>query len=67
MTATLYGRTVKANTITGLKRKASAVANGYFNPVDEMVVCCGPNNQESTYMRINRTMPNNTIVRGQWR
>lgn len=67
MTATVYGQTVQAHTITSLKRKASMIANGYFNPIDEMQVCYGPENKMLTYTRINRKTPDNTICRGQWR
>ena len=38
MTATVYGHTIRAHTMTALKRKATMVANGFFNPIDEMQV-----------------------------
>ena len=38
MTATVYGQTIQAHTMTTLKRKATMIANGLFNPVDEMQV-----------------------------
>ncbi len=67
MTATLYGKTVQAHTITSLKRKATMVANEFFNPIDEMQVCYGPENMTLTYTRVNRKTPDNTIRRGQWK
>ena len=67
MTATVYGQKIQAHTMTALKRKATMIANGFFNPADEMQVCFGPDNKMLTYTRVNRKAPNNTICRGQWR
>ena len=61
---TIYGKTIYANTFTDLKRKASIVANGYFNAVDELEVRGG--NLVGKWYRFNKKYPNNTIYRGTW-
>ena len=63
-TAEIYGQTITADSMTALKRKASRIANNYFNPIDTMKV--SREGLEVTFHRINKKCPNNTIVRGQW-
>lgn len=67
MTGTLYGQTIHANTLTGLKRKATTIANGYCNAIDEMMVNHPQIIGGVKLTRFNKVCPNNTIVRGQWR
>lgn len=61
----LYGETITAKTIRGLKRKASVIANRIYNPIDEMEATDGKTTV--TLYRINEKFPNNTIFRGEWR
>lgn len=68
---TVYGRTIIANNMTDLKRKASRIANEYFSAHDEMKVNLHDvgkceNEEQFTFTRINRKAPNNTIIYGQW-
>lgn len=35
-TAQLYGKTISGKTMTEIKRKASRIANGYWNMVDRI-------------------------------
>ena len=65
LVGTINGKTIYANTFTGIKRKASIVANGYFNTVDELEVRDG--NLVGKWRRFNKKYPNNTIHRGTWR
>lgn len=65
LTGKLYGETITANTMIGLKRKASIVANRQYNPIDEMEATDGKTTV--TLYRINEKFPNNTIFRGEWR
>lgn len=71
MLGIVYGQEVQANTLTGLKRKATSVANRYYNAVDELTVLM---NTDTGYgavklvlTRTNKKSPNNEIRRGQWR
>lgn len=63
--ATIYGEQIEAANMPALKRKASKIANGYNNAVDEMTVTYG--DHTVTYYRFNRKEPNNTNERGEWK
>lgn len=62
---TLHGVKIEADTLPDLKRKASIVANPYWNSVDEMVVPIQGRNIKFT--RINKKSPNGRIVFGEWK
>lgn len=70
-TAKIYGREIKANTLKGIKAKASRIANDYWKPIDEMeVIHTDSEGREVTrtkWVRINKKCPNNTITYGQWK
>lgn len=60
-----------ADTMTELKRKASYMANGNFNAIDELLVReyntdTKEQVREFNMTRINKKYPNNTIKRGVW-
>jgi hypothetical protein len=61
---TIYGKEIEARNMTELKRKASIIANGYFNPLDKMEVEFSGKSLQ--YLRFNTKCPNNTIQRGEW-
>lgn len=65
LNATIYGQHIAAPSMATLKRKASKIANGYNNAVDEMNVTDGEHS--ATFYRINRKAPNNTNRRGEWK
>lgn len=62
--ATIYGHSIEANTLTGLKRKASRIANMFCNTIDEMIVetSIGP----AKFSRFNMKTPWGTITYGRW-
>lgn len=68
---TVKNRLVKSDSIKDLKRKASIIANGYFDVVDELLIGVQNGNEPikviCTYRRVNRKCPNNTIERGVWK
>lgn len=68
-TGIIYGKTITAESLTVLMRKASIIANGFFNPIDEMTVTHSHigKSKPLVYRRINKKYPNNTISRGQWK
>ena len=61
----LYDKKITANTLRGLKMKASKIANNYFNPIDVMKVYF--EKKEFNFIRRNKVYPNNTIEYGKWR
>lgn len=65
-TAQLYGKTISGKTMTEIKRKASRIANNYWNVVDRMEVTDEQSGNVLTFMRRNRKSPNNMIVYGTW-
>lgn len=62
--ATIYGQSIEANTITGLKRKASKIANVFNNSVDKMTV--ETNIGPAIFHRFNKKTPWGTITYGRW-
>ena len=52
--------------MTEIKRKASRIANGYWNMVDRMEVTDEQSGNVLTFIRRNRKSPNNMIVYGTW-
>lgn len=66
MTAQLYGKTISGKTITEIKRKASRIANSFYNAFDCMKVTDQGIGLKCTFYRYNRKSPNNTIVFGKW-
>jgi hypothetical protein len=66
MTAQLYGKTISGKTMTEIKRKASRIANDYWNMVDRMEVTDEQSGNVLTFMRINRKSPNNAMIFGKW-
>ena len=64
MTATIYGQTIEAKSMSDLKRKASMIANRYYSTVDEMKVV--GDDWKLTMYRINKKTPWNTITYGGW-
>ena len=62
--ATLYGKSIQANTMQDLKRKASMIANPLFNVIDEMTV--EYDGGMANMRRINRKTPWNTITYDRW-
>lgn len=65
-TAQLYGKTISGKTITEIKRKASRIANNYWNVVDRMEVTDEQNGITMMFYRNNRKTPNNMIEYGTW-
>ena len=61
----LYGQEISANTLTGLKAKASKIANKFNYVIDRMEV---RTDQSSIviFRRFNKVYPNNTIEYGDW-
>lgn len=64
--AVVYGQTITANTLQGIKCKASKIANAHWKSFDEMEVTM-PCGHTFKYTRINRKCPDNTITYGQWK
>lgn len=62
--ATVHGRQIEANTLTGLKRKASAICNLFNNTFDEMIV--ETNIGPAKFTRFNKKTPWGTISYGRW-
>lgn len=65
-TAQLYGKTISGKTMTEIKRKASRIANDYWNMVDRMEVTDEQNGITMMFYRNNRKTPNNMIEYGTW-
>lgn len=65
-TAQLYGKTISGKTMTEIKRKASRIANNYWNVVDRMEVTDEQNGITMMFYRNNRKTPNNMIEYGTW-
>ncbi len=53
-TAQLYGKTISGKTMTEIKRKASRIANNYWNVVDRMEVTDEQNGITMMFYRNNR-------------
>lgn len=66
ITAKLYGKEIQANTIKGIKCKATNIANDYWKPYDEMEATF-ESGRSVKYIRINKKCPNGTITYGQWK
>ena len=62
MTATIYGQTIEAKSMSDLKRKASMIANRFCNTIDYMYV--KGDFGIITMSRINKVPPWNTITYG---
>lgn len=62
LTAQLYGKTISGKTITEIKRKASRIANDFYNAFDCMKVMDQEIGLECTFYRYNRKSPNNIIL-----
>lgn len=66
-----FVQTINADTLATLKQKASRICNHYFSSYDQMHVVVynsgGEIERETTFSRINKKQPNNTIIWGQWR
>lgn len=60
----LYGKTIFSPHLSGLKRKASRIANRFCRPVDEMEVKTPWG--AFRFVRINKITPCNTVERGVW-
>lgn len=65
-------RIIVAKNLTQLKRLASRCANNNYRPIDTMRVtihCINGCAHIDTmhFIRINKVMPNNTIIRGNWK
>lgn len=65
-TAQLYGKIISGKTIAEIKRKASRIANNYWNVVDRMEVTDEQNGITMMFYRNNRKTPNNMIEYGTW-
>jgi hypothetical protein len=63
--AVCYNIIIHGATVTELKRKASKIANMYYNTFDHMYIAHG--DILVHFMRTNIKAPNNTIKRGEWR
>lgn len=64
----IYGKQIEANTLAGLKTKASRIANRLFNSYDKMIVTTDDAGaRPATFWRFNRKYPNNTIEYGEWK
>ena len=53
-TAQLYGKTISGKTMTEIKRKASRIANNYWNVVDRLEVTDEQNGITMMFYRNNR-------------
>lgn len=64
----LFLGNVCANSMPVLKRNASRKCNGYFQAIDTMILHRADDKEIDglTFTRINRKIPNNTIIRGEW-
>lgn len=65
-TAKIYRRDIYADSMSGLKRQASIIANDMQQPVDEMMVF-HPLYGSVKFIRINRKSPDGTFVPGKWK
>ena len=63
--AIVYGRNITGKSFTEIKRKASVIANSFYNSFDKMEV--SHDNKKFSFIRINKIYPNNIIERGLWR
>jgi len=63
--AVCYNTIIHAETVTALKRKASKIANTYYNVFDHLYIAHG--DILVHFMRTNKKAPDNTIIRGQWK
>lgn len=70
-TAKIYGKEIKANSLKGIKARASRIANLFYKPFDEMEVIHTDSESgeviRTKWVRINKKCPNNTITYGQWK
>lgn len=67
--AKIYGKDIQANTLKGIKCKATKIANDYWKPYDEMEVIHTYDNGKvvkTKWVRINNKCPNGTITYGKW-
>lgn len=65
-------RIIVAKNLKQLKRLASRCANNDYRPIDTMQVTLHSVNASENidiihFIRINKVMPNNTIIRGNWK
>ena len=63
--AVCYNHIIHGDSLREIKRKASRIANTYFNSLDCFFVVI--DGCLHTFTRINNLCPNNTIRRGEWR
>lgn len=64
--AIINGKTIKAKTISQIKRLASIEANKNFKTIDYMYVLRIKGVEPLIYTRFNKKTPNNKIIRGEW-
>lgn len=64
--AIIYNKTIKGKTVSELFRKASRIANNYYNVIDKIIIFDSVG-IPCEFTRINHKYPNNTIKRGKWR
>jgi hypothetical protein len=67
--ATIYGRTLQNDTMSGLHIQATAIANIRRMELDDLLVISVDGQKLNTpviYRRRNRKMPGNAIVYGKW-
>lgn len=65
-TTRIYGRDIYANSMFGLKRQASIIANDMKQSVDEMTVF-HPLYGSAKFVRVNRKSPDGVFVPGKWK
>lgn len=65
-TARIYERDIYANSIAGLKRQASIIANDMKQPVDKMTVF-HPLYGSAKFVRVNRKSPDGVFAPGKWK
>lgn len=63
--AVCYNIIIHGETVAELKRKASRIANTYYNVFDHLYIARG--DILVHLMRTNKKAPDNTITRGKWR
>lgn len=64
--AIINNKTIKAKTLSQLKRLASIEANKNYNTYDEFYLLSAPGFPPILFTRYNKKSPNNEIIRGQW-
>lgn len=64
--AMIYGKMIKAETMTQIKRLASIEANKRYHTVDDLYIIFRQGLPYIHYTRVNKKSPNNTIIRGEW-